>query len=175
MHPEELLASKTYFNGRILSLRVDTVRLPKGIEATREVVDHKPAVVIIPIDEQDNVVLVRQYRYPVGEALLEAPAGILEDSESPEECALRELQEETGYAARRLQRLGEFWTSPGFCTELMHAFVARELVFSPLEPDEDEDIRTERFTLSRIAEMIRQGEIRDAKTIAAFLMATSAE
>ena len=170
MKAEERLASKEVFDGRILRLRVDRVRLPDGGEAVREVVEHRPAVVIVPIDAEGRVVMVRQYRYAVREALLEAPAGIVEAHEKPEECAQRELQEEVGYKAGSLRRLGEFWTTPGFSDELMYAYVATDLVPSVLDPDADENIEIERVPLSRIAEMVRSGEIRDAKTIAACLM-----
>ena len=172
MQPELPVSSKTVFDGRLLRVRVDTVRLPDGREASREVVAHRPAVVIVPIDADDNVVMVRQYRYAVGESLLEAPAGVVEESEGPEECAQRELQEETGYMAKSLRGLGQFWSSPGFCDELMYAYVARGLVASAREPDPDENIQTERVPLSGIPALIRGGQIRDAKTVAALLMAT---
>lgn len=170
MNAETPLASKPVFNGQLLRVRVDTVRLPDGRQAIREVVEHRPAVVIVPIDSEDNVHLVRQYRYPVGEALLEAPAGVLGESEKPADCAQRELQEETGYLSKNLQSLGRFWSSPGFSTELMYAYVARDLVPSALEPDADENIQTENVPLSRVAGLIRRGDIRDAKSIAALLM-----
>jgi ADP-ribose pyrophosphatase len=166
------LASRRVFDGKVVSVRVDTVRLPDGNETLREVVEHSPSVVVVPIDAEDNVIMVRQYRYPAGEALLEAPAGGVEESEAPEECAQRELREETGYVARDLKSLGRFWASPGYCTEVMYAYVARDLDPSPLEPDADETIDIERVPVSRVARLIRQGEIQDAKSIAALLMAT---
>ena len=169
---EKRLASQPVFDGKLLQVSVDTVRLPDGRQAVREVVGHRPAAVIVPIDQENNVHLVRQYRYAVGEALLEAPAGVLEESESPEDCAQRELQEETGFRSEDLQSLGRFWSSPGFCSELMYVYLARDLVPSALAPDPDENIVTEKVPLSRINELIRRGEIRDAKSIAALLMAT---
>ena len=172
MEPETALTSDLVFDGKLLRLRVDTVRLPDGRQASREVVEHRPAVVVVPIDGEDNVVLVRQFRYAVGESLLEAPAGGVEESETPLECARRELQEETGYLARSLESLGRFWTSPGFCDELMYAYVGRDLVPSALQPDPDEIIQTETVPLSSVVALIRNGEIQDAKTIAALLMAT---
>ena len=172
MQAETPLASNRVFEGKVVSVRVDTVRLPDGRQVPREVVEHRPAVVVIPIDADDKVILVRQFRYPVGEALLEAPAGLVEGSETPEECAQRELQEETGQKARSLQSLGSFWSSPGFCDELMYAYIARDLVPSALEPDSDENIQTQRVPLAQVAGLIRRGDIRDAKTIAAFLMAS---
>lgn len=169
---ERRLATKPVFDGKLLQVRVDTVSLPDGGQAFREVVEHRPAAVIVPIDRHDNVHLVRQYRYAVGEALLEVPAGVFEESESPEACAQRELQEETGFRSEDLQSLGRFWASPGFTSELMYVYVARDLVPSSLAPDPDENIVTEKVPLSGVAGLIRTGEIRDAKSIAALLMAT---
>ncbi len=160
------------YEGKIVSVRVDRVLLPDGkTVVTREVVDHKPSVVIVPIDAEGNVLLVRQFRYPAGETLLEAPAGGVEDGESPDNCAQRELQEETGHMSRDLRILGGFWTTPGFCTEFMYAYLARDLVPSKGKPDPDENIFVDRIPLSRVPQLIRLGEIQDAKTIAALLMA----
>ena len=170
MQSEQLLGTEPVFEGRIIRVRVDTVSLPDGRQTTREVVEHKPAVVIVPVDSDENVILVRQYRYPTGQALLEAPAGIIEDSESPDLSAQRELQEETGYISRNLRAMGGFWSSPGFCTEFIYAYLARDLVPNSLDADDDEFIRVERLPLSRIPRLIRLGEIQDAKTIAALLM-----
>ena len=172
MEPEKQLSSEPIFDGKIVRLRVDTVLLPNGEQSTREVIDHDNAVVIVPVDSEDNVLLVRQYRYAVEDTLLEAPAGLIDDSEDPDDAAQRELREETGYASRSLRPLGGFWSSPGFCTEYLYAYLARDLVPSPLSPDDDEFIEVERQPISRIPQLIRLGEIQDAKTIAALLMAT---
>ena len=170
MEAERYLSGETVFRGRIVSVRVDSVALPGGGTASREVVEHRPAVVVVPIDSDGNFVLVRQYRYPVGKTLLEAPAGMVEESESPDASAQRELQEEVGYRARSLRRLGRFWSTPGFCDELMHVYLATGLEASRLEPDPDENITVERASVSKIREMVQNGEIEDAKTIAALLM-----
>ena len=167
---ERALDSTRVYDGRIIAVRVDTVALPNGGRAVREVVEHRPSVVVVPVDTRANVLLVRQYRYPVGLDLLEAPAGMVEDSETAEECAQRELREETGYGAGELRPLGGFWLSPGFCTEFMHAFLARDLVHSRLEPDDDEDLTVVRLPLSDAVSLIRKGEIQDAKTICALLL-----
>jgi ADP-ribose pyrophosphatase len=172
MQAETTLSSRAIFDGEILRVRIDTVRLPDGRRASREVVEHKPAVVVVPIDADDNVVLVRQYRYAVGATLLEAPAGGVEEGEAPADCAQRELQEETGFLARSLRSLGQFWTTPGFCDELMYVYLASDLAPSALDPDPDEFIETVKTPISGIAGLIRGGEIQDAKTIAALLMAT---
>ena len=168
----QLVKQESIYDGQIIKVRVDTLLLPDGQQVTREVVVHKAAVVIVPIDENDDVLLVRQYRHAAGQSLLEAPAGTLEESESPDDCAQRELQEEVGYSSTNLRTLGGFWTSPGFCTEFIYAYLARNLVESKLSADADEDIDVERVPAARIPQLIRLGEIRDAKTIAALLMST---
>lgn len=169
--PERLVGSERVFEGKLVQVHVDTVALPDGRLATREVVDHKPAVVIIPFDDEGNVVLVRQYRHAVGKALLEAPAGGIEPAEDPDACAQRELQEETGFHAGELRKLGAFWTAPGVFTEHMHAYLARRLRRSKLEADPDEIITVERVPVSRLEDLVRDGAIQDAKTIAALYMA----
>ena len=171
MRPERLLSSKRVFKGKIVGLRVDAVELPNGLKAVREVVEHRPAVVVVPIDAEGNLLLVRQFRYPVGRDVLEAPAGTVEEGEAPEECAARELQEEIGFASGDLRELGGFWSSPGFTDEYMYAYVARELAPSRLEGDPDEDIEVERLSVPEVMRAIREGDIRDAKTIASVLMA----
>ena len=169
--PERQLSSRSVFEGRVVSVRVDEVRLPGGGSAIREVIEHRPAVVIVPIDDSGRVLLIRQYRYAVLETLLEAPAGIVEEGEDPDETAQRELQEEVGRIAGDLRKLGEFWATPGFCNELMHAYVARDLRHSSLAADEDEDITVVPMPMAEALDMIATGEIRDAKTIASLLLA----
>ena len=169
---EPTVESRYEFKGRVFNVRVDSVRLSKGTLGTREIVEHVDCVCIVPLDEQGNVVMVRQYRKPVEQHLLEIPAGAVEQDEVSEDAALRELQEETGYAAEQLQHLSSFWTSPGFCTERMHAYVATGL--RPGDPahslDEDEEIQVEKVPLDRIADMIRRGEITDAKSITSLVL-----
>ena len=166
MEPERTDTTRKVFDGRIVQLRVDTVSLPTGRKVEREVVVHDAVAVVVPIDQDDNVILVRQYRHPIGQDLLEAPAGIVDGSESPDECARRELQEETGYAAGTLRALGGFWT------EFVHAYHATDLFSSRLEADEDEIIQVEKLPLSSVNGLIKGGQIQDAKTIAALLMLT---
>jgi len=169
--PERQLSSRSIFEGRVVSLRVDEVLLPDGGTSTREVVDHRPAVVIVPIDDSGNLLMVRQYRYAVGETLLEAPAGVVEEGEEPDETAQRELQEEVGRISGNLRKLGEFWATPGFCNELMHAYVARDLSHSSLAADDDENITVVPVPVAEALDMIASGAIRDAKTIAVLLLA----
>ena len=172
MQPEERISSREIYDGRIIKVRVDDILMRNGGRSTREVVEHANAVVIAPVDAEGNVLLVRQYRYAAGRSLLEAPAGIIEDGESPDDCAQRELAEEIGFASRNLRALGGFWSSPGFCSEFMYAYLAKDLVPYRLQADDDEDIQVERLPLSRIPQLIRLGEIQDAKSIAVLLMAT---
>ena len=162
---------ETVFSGRIIEARVDTVLMPDGKQITREVVQHPGAVAIIPIDKEDNVLLVRQYRYAAGQSLLELPAGVVEAGESPDDTAQRELQEEIGYATRDLRALGGVYSSPGFCTEFLYLYIARDLVPSKLPGDDDEDISVETIPMSRVDRLIRLGEIQDAKSVAGLLMA----
>ena len=171
MQSEQMVSSERVFDGRIVRVRTDAVLLPTGRNATREVVEHRPSVVVVPIDADGNAILVRQYRYPAEQVLLEAPAGVVEESETPDDCAMRELQEEIGFSSRDLRALGGFWTSPGYCTEFMYAYLAKDLVPSRLEADADESIEVQRVSISRVSRLIRLGEIQDAKTIAALLMA----
>ena len=171
MNQPQPISQETVFSGRIIETRVDTLLMPDGKQITREVVQHPGAVAIIPIDTEDNVLLVRQYRYAAGQSLLELPAGVIEDGESPDDTAQRELQEEIGYASNNLRALGGVYSSPGFCTEFLYLYIARDLVPSRLPGDEDEDISVETIPMSRVDRLIRLGEIQDAKTVAGLLMA----
>ena len=163
--------SETIFSGQIIEVKIDHVVLPNGNEVTREIVAHAPAVVIVPIDLQGDLILVSQYRYAVGMKMLEFPAGGLDKGETPEACAQRELREETGLASARLLSLGGFWSAPGFLTEYLHVFLALDLYNSKLEPDADELITTSKFPLDDVKSMIANGEIQDSKSIAALYLA----
>ena len=170
-HSEPTISSKRIYEGHIINVRVDTVRLPSGREATREIVEHSHAVCIVPIDNDGKVVLVRQYRKPAEEALLEVPAGGVEDGEVSEEAVLRELQEEIGYTADHIEHLSSFWVAPGWATEYMHAYLATGLKESRLEADEDENIEVVRLPFDEAVAMFKTGGINDGKTIAALLLA----
>lgn len=171
MTPEETTTSQHIYQGTVIGLRVDTVVLPSGRMSKREIVEHRGSVAVVPIDDLGNVVLVRQYRKAVDKWLLEAPAGGLNDGEIPRNAAARELREETGYLATTLEHLCTFYTSPGFCTEMMHAFLATGLVAGEAKPEEDEEIETVHLSVEAVLKMIKRGELQDAKTIAAFHMA----
>ena len=168
---EPTIGTKRIYEGNIINVRVDTVRMPGGRDATREIVEHSHAVCIVPIDNDGNVVLVRQYRKPAEDALLEVPAGGVEDGEISEEAVLRELQEEIGYTADHLEHLSSFWVAPGWATEYMHAYLATGLRESRLDGDEDENIEVVRLRFDEAVSMLKTGEINDGKTIAALLLA----
>ena len=168
---ELTIGTKRIYEGNIINVRVDTVRMPSGRDATREIVEHSHAVCIVPIDNDGNVVLVRQYRKPAEDALLEVPAGGVEDGEISEEAVLRELQEEIGYTADHLEHLSSFWVAPGWATEYMHAYLATGLRESRLDGDEDENIEVVRLRFDEAVSMLKTGEINDGKTIAALLLA----
>ncbi len=159
------------YRGRILNLRVDTVRIPNGAETIREVVEHPGAVVIAAIDSDGRVLFVKQYRHAVGRELLELPAGTLERNEPPQTAARRELKEETGYTARQWELLASFFSSPGILTEEMHVYLASDLAEGTVEPMEDEDLRVEQVPLSEALKQVGSGEIVDAKSIVGLLLA----
>ena len=163
--------SRPIFDGAVFGVREDTLMAADGRRFTRQVVSHPGAVAIIPIDADDNVLMVRQYRHPVGHRLLELPAGVVESGESPDDTAQRELREETGFATRNLRAIGGIYSSPGFCDEILYLYIARDLIPSPLPADDDEDIGVERVPMSQVGRLIRLGEIQDAKSVAGLLMA----
>ncbi len=165
-----VLNGRTLYEGKVLSLHLDEVEEPGGVRTTREVVRHRGSAAVVALDADGRVTLVRQYRYPVDEALWELPAGRLDPGEEPAAAAQRELQEEIGCRALRLEKLAFFYTTPGYCDEAMHVFRATGLVHAPIPGDEDERIEARAFTLDEAAAMIRSGEIREGKTLVALLL-----
>lgn len=163
-------SSRRIYTGKVLSLDVDEVEEPGGVHTRREVVRHAGSVAVLAIQDDGKIVLVRQYRYPVDAFVWELPAGRLDDGESPEQAAQRELQEEIGFKAGQLQKMAFFHTTPGFCDESMHVFRATGLVASKAQGDEDERIEVQAFTLSDLEAMIDRGEIREGKTLVAILL-----
>jgi len=168
---ERVVASRRIHEGRIVRLREDTVELADGRTALREVVEHDDVVGIVPLDGEGNVILVRQFRLPAKEVLLEIPAGGVDMGESAEEAAQRELQEETGYRAAQLDRLAGFFVSPGYCTEFIHVFLATDLSESVIAADDDENIALERMPLAQAVQLIQRGQIKDGKSIVGLLLA----
>ena len=169
MAEEKTLSSNVIFDGQMLKLRIDTVQMPSGRTSTREIVEHRDVVVIVAVDADDNVLMVRQFRQPLGKELLEIPAGGIDGNETPEEAVLREMQEETGYLPRKIERLGGFYSAPGFCTEYMHLFLATDLTPSRLTAEDTEVIRLERLPISKISSLVTSGGLHDAKSIAGLL------
>ena len=168
---EPTISTRPIFSGRIIDVRVDTVRLQNGRESTREIVEHAPSICVVPVDGDGNVLMVRQYRKPADSFLLEVPAGGIEPGEPPEAAARRELQEEIGHAAGDLSLLTAFWLAPGWCSEYMYAFLATDLAPSRLESDDDEFIDVIRMPLANAPDEIANGNIRDAKSVASLLLA----
>lgn len=169
----EVLSSRQIFSGKVVELRVDRVRLPNRNETELEVVRHRGAAAVVPVTETGEVLLVRQYRYAVGEWLLEVPAGKLDGGERPETCARREVEEETGFRPRRLVPLGAIWTTPGFTDERIWLFLASDLEPSRQELQTDEVLTVERLPLAEALARARGGEIRDSKSVCALFRAAS--
>ena len=165
-----VLSHRRVYDGKILSLELDEIQEEGGAPALREVVRHRGSVAALPVDEDGRVALVRQYRHPIGQTLWEVPAGLLEKGESPEAAIRREIEEEVGRRAGTLESLAVFHPTPGFCDEVLHLFRASRLVETPVRPDDDEVLEVKWFTLEQAREMIRTGELRDAKTLVALLL-----
>lgn len=163
---EQKLNSKKMYEGKILTLTVDNVRLPNGKEATREVILHNGGVTIIAQPDPSKVVLIKQFRYTIGKVFWELPAGRLNQNEDPVLAAKRELKEETGYIAKSLEPLGIVYPLPGYSTEVLYFFRATDLIDDEPEPDPDENIEVKVMDLKQAWQMVKDGEIRDAKTIA---------
>ncbi|MDR6224586.1 NUDIX hydrolase [Desmospora profundinema] len=167
---EKTIRSTPIFDGDIIQVQVDEVELPNGKRATRELVKHTGAVSILAVTEAGKIVLVRQFRKPLEKTILEIPAGKLEPGEDPAHCAARELKEETGYTADRLEKVAGFYTSPGFADEYLHIFEARGLKQGEATPDTDEFVETVECTLNEAFERMARGEIDDAKTVVALYL-----
>jgi ADP-ribose pyrophosphatase len=171
--PFELLKSEILMKGRAFTIRRDHLKIPDGRETKFEIIEHGGSVVIIPIDEHENMLLVRQYRHATGGDLLELPAGTLDGDEDPEVCAAREIREETGMAAGTLTKVGDFYLAPGYSTEFMHVYLATDLSLNPLEADADEFLSVEHIPIAEAIQMAERGEMPDAKSLAALLLAKS--
>lgn len=164
---ETRMDGKTIYEGRIVTLRVDRVRLPSGEESRREVVEHAPAVVILAENSEGELLFIRQFRYPVGKVLWEVPAGIVEDGEGFAEAAIRELQEETGWKPGRIEEIFRFYPAVGFCDEELILFHATDLTASKLQEDADEFIEAQFLSLQRVRELLDARDFCDAKTMLA--------
>lgn len=167
--PYETINSQVAFNGKIIDVKVDTISLPDGKTAKREVVVRGDATAIVPIDEKGNVILVEQYRHPVGDMVLEIPAGMLEEGEHPKACAIRELEEETSFIANELTYITTMYPTVGFCTEKLHIYLAKNLQQGNFNFDYDEFIEVKKVPLEEAINMIYTGKIIDSKTIVGLL------
>lgn len=168
--PEERLSSKRIYDGRIVKLRIDTIRKENGEETTREILEHDPVIAVVALADDETIIMVRQYRTPTGKALLEVPAGGVDPGETPEQAVIRELQEEIGYKPGRLERLGGAYSAPGFTDEYLDFFLATDLTPSRLFAEDTDEIEVVTVPLKDIPALAKSGEIEDAKTLAALYL-----
>ena len=169
MAEEKTLSSKLIYDGQTLKLRVDTVQIAGGSTSIREVVEHKAVICVVAVDANDNVLMVKQFRYALGKELLEIPAGGIDGEETPEEAVRREMQEETGYLPKKIVRLAGFYSAPGFCNEYLHLYLATDLTPSRLSAEDTESIKLERLPISKIPCLITSDRLEDSKSIAGLL------
>ena len=169
--PFELIRSEILMKGRAFTIRRDTLKTPNGGETKFDIVEHGGSVILIPIDQDGNMLFVRQYRHAAGIEMLELPAGTRDGDEPFEECAAREIREETGMQAGKLTHIGSFYLAPGYSTEYMGVFLAKDLSHNPLEADADEFLSVEKISIREAIQMAERGEMPDAKSLAALLMA----
>lgn len=167
----EFLRSEILMKGRAFTIRRDYLKTPDGRETKFEIVEHGGSVVIVPVDAEGNILFVRQYRHAAGMDMLELPAGTRDGDEPFDQCAAREIREETGMEAGTLNHIGSFYLAPGYSTEYMGVFLATDLRHNPLEADDDEFLSVEKIPVKQALEMAERGEMPDAKSLAALLMA----
>lgn len=167
---EKTLDSKRIYEGRIINLRVDKVTVVSGT-STREIVEHNGGSVIAAVTDDNKIIMVKQFRKPMESPILEVPAGKLDGDEDPADAALRELSEETGYTAGKLEKLTEFYPSVGYTTEVLHIYLATDLKPGACHPDENEVLEVMEMDLEEVYRMVMDGRIHDGKTIAAVMMA----
>src|SRR5512139_2709460 len=169
--PFESIRSEVLLQGRTFKVRRDTLKTPDGHETRLEIIEHGGSVVLVPVDDEGNILFVRQYRHATGRDILELPAGTRDEEEPYEDCAAREIREETGMEAGSLQKVGEFYLAPGYSSEFMAVFLATELKHNPLDPDDDEFLQVEKIPLKEVAALFEHGDVPDAKSLAAWLLA----
>jgi ADP-ribose pyrophosphatase len=167
---EKASESKYVYKGRVVNLRLDTVANDKGKESTVEVIEHADCIAVVAVDEKDNVLMEKQFRRAIGRELFEIPAGGIEPGETIEETVRREMQEETGLLPLKVEKLGGFYSAPGYCTEYLHVFVGMDLVPGKLLAEDTEEIKVERVPVKDVPSLLEWGEIQDAKSIAALCM-----
>jgi ADP-ribose pyrophosphatase len=169
--PFELIKSEILLQGRAFKVRRDYLKTPNGDETQLEIIEHGGSVVVVPIDNDGNLLLVRQYRHAAQQDLLELPAGTRDKNEPFEECAAREIREETGMEAGKLQKVGNFYLAPGYSTEFMAVFLATELRPNPLQADFDEFLQVEKMPVRKAVDLFQSEAMLDAKSLAAWLLA----
>jgi ADP-ribose pyrophosphatase len=170
MKPDKTLSSKIVFEGRAVKLRVDTIQMPDGRQTTREIVEHGACIAVVAVDNDNNVLLVRQYRDAVGKELLEIPAGGVDPGEDVEAAVKREMQEETGFLPRKLVNLGGYYLAPGYSTEYLHLYLAEDLIPGRLVAEDTEGITVVKVPVSQIPIVLASGKISDGKSIAGLYM-----
>lgn len=166
---EKTLQTENIYKGKIISVQLDQVELPDGSKSVREIVKHPGAVAIVPFTKDGKMVVVRQFRKPLEKEIYEIPAGKLEQGEDPETCALRELEEETGYTPRKINFITSFYTSPGFANELLYLYEAEDLEEGKAHPDADEFVEMSEISLDEGLELMKNEQIHDAKTAFALI------
>lgn len=169
---EEMVSQQTVYEGVIVNVRMDKAKLLDGRITNREVVEHPGGVAVFAMDQEDKVIMVRQFRYPMGEVVLELPAGKLEPGEDPRDSGLRELEEETGLQPQTFLSMGCSYSSPGILAEKIHLYFAKDLVQGPVHPDDGEFLEVVRIPYDQLMDMVAQGEIKDGKTLAGILKAS---
>lgn len=165
IYEEKTVSSEKVFQGRIIKVKVDKVAMPDGSVATRELVEHPGGVGVVAITDNDEIIMVRQYRKPLDKVIYEIPAGKLDNGEAHRECGIRELSEETGMTAGRFEYLGFIYPSPGFTDEVTHVYLATDLSQGEVHPDQDEYLDVERVPVQKAYEMVLDNEINDAKSV----------
>jgi ADP-ribose pyrophosphatase len=168
---EKKINSRQVFDGVVVKLYVDDIELPNGKKSVREIIRHPGAVCVIPVTDEGEVIMVRQFRYAFNKVLLEVPAGKLEPNEDPLDAALRELEEESGVVAKCVEHIGEIYTTVALLDEKIHVYLATGLTFKNAHPDEDEFLEVEKIPLKTLVDMVMNGEIKDSKTQIAILKA----
>ncbi len=168
---EKTISSETVYSGHVINVRVDTVEMPDGKTAFRDIAEHPGGVGVLALTEDNKIIMVKQYRKPIEKAIYEIPAGKIDRGEAPLKCGIRELEEETGFKAEEFISLGYMYPSPGFTDEVTHIYLAKGLYKGTCNPDEDEYLDIEMFEIDEIRQMIMKNEINDAKTVFAFFKA----
>ena len=170
MRREKTISSKIFFTGRAVNLKINTVQMPDGRQTTREIVEHANCIAVVAVDENDNILLVKQFRDAVDKDLLEIPAGGIDSGEDIEIAVKREMQEETGYLPQKLMKLGGFYSAPGYSSEYLYLYLATDLIPSRLTAEDTEGIELVRVPVNEIQTLLVSGRIEDAKSIAGLYM-----